>query len=201
MDRIPKSLAVIGGGVIGCEYASISRRWELTSRSSTAATDFSPFSTTKSPIAFATGLLPLECISCLTSGRSKPRIPRLVWRLTMKSGNVLETDAALFAAGRGAAVDGLASRKKRAWRSMIAGISQSTSTIERLSRIFMRPATVIGFPALASTSMEQGRVAACHAFGLKYKERVASLLPMGIYTIPEISAAGETEEILQGKEN
>ena len=52
---------------------------------------------------------------------------------------------------------------------------------------------VIGFPALASTSMEQGRVAVCHAFGLKYKQRVASLLPMGIYTIPEISAAGETE--------
>lgn len=53
---------------------------------------------------------------------------------------------------------------------------------------------VIGFPALASTSMEQGRVAVCHAFGLKYKQRVASLLPMGIYTIPEISAASETEE-------
>lgn len=58
---------------------------------------------------------------------------------------------------------------------------------------------VIGFPALASTSMEQGRVAVCHAFGLKYQQRVASLLPMGIYTIPEISAAGETEESCKGK--
>jgi len=58
---------------------------------------------------------------------------------------------------------------------------------------------VIGFPALASTSMEQGRVAVCHAFGLKYKERVASLLPMGIYTIPEISSAGETEESCKEK--
>jgi NAD(P) transhydrogenase len=58
---------------------------------------------------------------------------------------------------------------------------------------------VIGFPALASTSMEQGRVAICHAFGLKYKQRVASLLPMGIYTIPEISAAGETEESCKEK--
>src|SRR5258708_24005346 len=47
--------------------------------------------------------------------------------------------------------------------------------------------------------MEQGRVAVCHAFGLKYKERVASLLPMGIYTIPEISAAGETEESCKEK--
>jgi NAD(P) transhydrogenase len=58
---------------------------------------------------------------------------------------------------------------------------------------------VIGFPALASTSMEQGRVAACHAFGFKYKQRVASMLPMGIYTIPEISAAGETEESCKEK--
>src|SRR5207244_12968939 len=58
---------------------------------------------------------------------------------------------------------------------------------------------VIGFPALASTSMEQGRVAVCRAFGLKYKQRVASLLPMGIYTIPEISAAGETEESCKDK--
>src|SRR5271157_1524646 len=58
---------------------------------------------------------------------------------------------------------------------------------------------VIGFPALASTSMEQGRVAVCHAFGLKYKERVPSLLPMGIYTIPEISAAGEIEESCKDK--
>jgi len=58
---------------------------------------------------------------------------------------------------------------------------------------------VIGFPALASTSMEQGRVAVCHAFGLKYKQRVASLLPMGIFTIPEVSATGETEESCKEK--
>jgi len=47
--------------------------------------------------------------------------------------------------------------------------------------------------------MEQGRVAVCHAFGLKYKQRVASLLPMGIYTIPEVSAVGETEESCKQK--
>ena len=58
---------------------------------------------------------------------------------------------------------------------------------------------VIGFPALASTSMEQGRVAMCHAFGFPYKQRLASKLPMGIYTIPEISAVGETEESCREK--
>ncbi len=66
-------------------------------------------------------------------------------------------------------------------------------------RTSTRRATSSAFPLLASTSMEQGRVAVCHAFGLKYKQRVASLLPMGIYTIPEISAAGETEESCKEK--
>jgi NAD(P) transhydrogenase len=56
---------------------------------------------------------------------------------------------------------------------------------------------VIGFPALASTSMEQARVAMVHAFDLKYKSAVAPILPYGIYTIPECSVAGETEESLQ----
>jgi NAD(P) transhydrogenase len=53
---------------------------------------------------------------------------------------------------------------------------------------------VIGFPALASTSMEQARVAMVHAFNLKYKERVSPILPLAVYTIPEISQVGLTEE-------
>jgi NAD(P) transhydrogenase len=56
----------------------------------------------------------------------------------------------------------------------------------------------IGFPALAATSMEQGRVAVCHAFGFAYKQAVSDLLPYGVYTIPEISALGETEESCHG---
>jgi NAD(P) transhydrogenase len=58
---------------------------------------------------------------------------------------------------------------------------------------------VIGFPALAATSMEQARVAMVHAFDLKYKTRVAPILPYGIYTIPECSMAGETEAALAEK--
>jgi len=52
---------------------------------------------------------------------------------------------------------------------------------------------VIGFPALASVSMEQGRVAVCHAFGFTYKREVSELLPYGIYTIPEVSCVGFRE--------
>jgi NAD(P) transhydrogenase len=53
---------------------------------------------------------------------------------------------------------------------------------------------VVGFPALASTSMEQARVAVCRAFGFAYKREVSSLLPYGVYTIPEVSCVGLTEQ-------
>jgi NAD(P) transhydrogenase len=55
---------------------------------------------------------------------------------------------------------------------------------------------VIGFPALASTSMEQARVAMVHAFELQYKERISPVVPLAVYTIPEIALAGLTEQAL-----
>ena len=58
---------------------------------------------------------------------------------------------------------------------------------------------VIGFPSLASISMEQGRLAACHAFGVE-SASVQELFPYGIYTIPEISMVGRTEEALTEQE-
>ena len=59
---------------------------------------------------------------------------------------------------------------------------------------------VIGFPALASTSMEQARVAICHAFGPRYKQRVSPVIPYGVWTIPEIAMCGETEESARAQE-
>src|SRR2546423_1867708 len=59
---------------------------------------------------------------------------------------------------------------------------------------------VIGFPALASTSMEQARVAVCHAFDFRYKREVAAVLPYGVWTIPEIATVGESEQSLSARE-
>ncbi|HTK55997.1 MAG TPA: FAD-dependent oxidoreductase, partial [Gemmatimonadales bacterium] len=58
---------------------------------------------------------------------------------------------------------------------------------------------VIGFPALASTSMEQARVAMVHAFELRYKERMSPVLPLAVYTVPEIGMVGLTEEEARAK--
>ena len=198
MDRIPKSLAVIGGGVIGCEYASI----------------FQALGVEVTLVDGRDRLLPF--LDAEIASRLCDRLAHLGMRfwfnerpvsvensaqgvcLRMKSGKVLRTEAALFAAGRRAAVDGLALEK--------AGLALNERGYIPVDAHYRTHAPhicaagdVIGFPALASTSMEQGRVAVCHAFGFKYKQRVASMLPMGIYTIPEISAAGETEESCREK--
>lgn len=198
MARIPKSLAVIGGGVIGCEYASI----------------FMALGVDVSLVDGRDRLLPF--LDAEISDRLRDRFGSLGMhflfnerpvkaensasgvRLTMKSGKTLETEAALFAAGRRAAVDGLALEKAGLALNDKGYIAVDANYRTAVPHIYAA-GDVIGFPALASTSMEQGRVAVCHAFGLKYKERVASLLPMGIYTIPEISAAGETEESCKEK--
>jgi NAD(P) transhydrogenase len=198
MERIPKSLAVIGGGVIGCEYASI----------------FMALGVRVTLVDGRDRLLPF--LDNEISGRLHDRLQFLGMdflfnerpvkvenhsagvRLQMKSGKVLETEAALFAAGRRAAVDGLALEKAGLALNDRGYIPVDEHYRTAVPNIYAA-GDVIGFPALASTSMEQGRVAVCHAFGFKYKERVASMLPMGVYTIPEISAAGETEESCKEK--
>src|SRR6202041_870182 len=198
MDSIPRSLAVVGGGVIGCEYAS----------------HFGARGPEVARVDRRDRVLPFldaEISACLRErlaelgvqfffGERSTQIERAQKkvRITLQSGKTLETEAALFAAGRRGAVDKLGLEK--------AGVALNKRGYIEVNEHYRTTATrvyaagdVIGFPALASTSMEQGRVAVCHAFGFQYKQRVASMLPMGIYTIPEISAAGETEESCKEK--
>ena len=120
--------------------------------------------------------------------------------VVMKSGKTLQTESVLFAAGRRAAVDGLGLQRAGLAVNEHGYISVDENYRTAVPHIYAA-GDVIGFPALASTSMEQGRVAVCHAFDFKYKQRVPSMLPMGIYTIPEISTAGETEESCKEKKD
>jgi NAD(P) transhydrogenase len=198
MDRIPKSLAVIGGGVIGCEYASIFKALGVDVTLVDGRDRLLPFLDYEISDRLRDRLAALGMHFLFNERPVKTENSAGGVRLTMKSGKTLETDAALFAAGRRAAVDGLALEKTGLAINDRGYIPVDEHYRTAVPHIYAA-GDVIGFPALASTSMEQGRVAVCHAFGLKYKERVASLLPMGIYTIPEISAAGETEESCKEK--
>ena len=192
MDRIPKSLAVIGGGVIGCEYASIFMALDVAVTLVDGRDVLLPFLDAEISERLRERFAALGMQFWFNERPVKVENSSSGARLTMKSGRVLETEAALFAAGRRAAVDGLELQKAGLSINDRGHIPVDENYRTSVPNIYAA-GDVIGFPALASTSMEQGRVAVCHAFGLKYKERVASLLPMGIYTIPEISAAGETE--------
>jgi len=193
MERIPKSLAVIGGGVIGCEYASIFMALGVNVTLVDGRDRLLPFLDSEISDRLRDRLKELSMNFWFNERPVKVENSASGARLTMKSGKILETDAALFAAGRRAAVDGLALEKAGLAVNDRGYIAVDENYQTAMPNIYAA-GDVIGFPALASTSMEQGRVAVCHAFGFQYKQRVASMLPMGIYTIPEISAAGETED-------
>ena len=198
MGRIPKSMIVVGGGVIGCEYASI----------------FTALGVTVSVVDGRERLLSfldeeisnrlgerLTALGLQLVPKERPTATERrndVVRVKLQSGKVLEAETALFSTGRAAVVDGLGLEK--------AGVELSPYGLIKVNEAFQTSVPnvyaagdVIGFPALASTSMEQGRVAVCHAFHITYKQRVPQMLPLGIYTIPEISAVGETEESCKKK--
>jgi NAD(P) transhydrogenase len=193
MDRIPKSLAVIGGGVIGCEYASIFMALGVKVTLVDGRDRLLPFLDSEIANALRDRLKDLGMEFWFNERPVKVENSSAGATLHMKSGKKLEVEAALFAAGRRAAVDGLALEKAGLALNDRGYIPVDENYCTSVPRIYAA-GDVIGFPALASTSMEQARVAVCHAFGFNYKQRVASMLPMGIYTIPEISAAGETED-------
>jgi NAD(P) transhydrogenase len=198
MDRIPKSLAVIGGGVIGCEYASIFMALGVRVTLVDGRDRLLPFLDSEIADALRDRLKELGMEFWFNERPVKVENSTAGATLHMKSGKKLEVEAALFAAGRRAAVDGLALEKAGLALNDRGYIPVDENYRTSVSNVYAA-GDVIGFPALASTSMEQGRVAVCHAFGFKYKQRIASMLPMGIYTIPEISAAGETEDSCKEK--
>jgi NAD(P) transhydrogenase len=198
MEKIPSSLAVVGGGVIGCEYASVFVALGVKVVLIDGRDRLLPFLDAEVSERLRQRLAALGMDFWFNDRPAKIQTSELGVDATMKSGKTLQVETVLFAAGRRAAVDGLSLETANLSVNERGYISVNENYQTAAPHIYAA-GDVIGFPALASTSMEQGRVAVCHAFGFKYKERVASMLPMGIYTIPEISAVGETEESCREK--
>jgi NAD(P) transhydrogenase len=198
MDRIPKSMVVVGGGVIGCEYASIFTAMGVA---------VTLVDSRDRLLAFLDGEISEKLQERLTGlgltivfkdrASHTERTPTGI-RMALGSGNTLEAETALLAAGRRGALEGLGLERTGLGINQRGNIDVTDQYQTAVPHIYAA-GDVIGFPALASTSMEQARVAMCHAFGFPYKRRLASQLPMGIYTIPEISAVGETEESCREK--
>jgi NAD(P) transhydrogenase len=198
LDHLPRSLAVVGAGVIGLEYACI----------------FAALGVRVTLIDARAQLLPFvdrEIIDALVYHMRANRVTLLLGelvsaveayhdehgdhvRIQLVSGKQVVTDKALYSVGRRGATDSLALGA--------AGLDADDRGRLRVNAHYQTDVPhiyavgdVIGFPSLASTSMEQGRMAACHAFGVETRS-FPELFPYGIFTIPGMSMVGKTEEQL-----
>src|SRR5262249_28778972 len=111
-----------------------------------------------------------------------------------ESGKTLVAEALLYAIGRQPNTDKLNLGAIQLATEERGRLSVNENHQTAIGHIYAA-GDVVGFPSLASTSMEQGRVAACHMFGIPHASR-PELLPFGIYTIPEISMVGQNEQQL-----
>ncbi len=196
LDHVPRSLAVLGGGVAGCEYASIFAALGV----HVAVIDSKPrllpwldaeLSETMQDLFEEAGIDLHQQVRAtkLEAGERDVLV-------SLNDGSRVVADKVLVAAGRIGNVEGLnlaAAGLKANDKGNIEVNAHYQTAVEHV----YAAGDLIGFPGLASTAMEQGRVAMTHALGKKYQQKVADLLPVGIYTIPEISSVGATEEALK----
>ncbi|MEE9615161.1 MAG: Si-specific NAD(P)(+) transhydrogenase [Thermodesulfobacteriota bacterium] len=200
LNKIPGSLTVVGGGVIGCEYACIfaclgvkvtlvEKRSEILGFADREIVESLMYWMRHSAITLRLGEEVVEI--------KKEKPGRVV--TTLKSGKVIATEKLLYTMGR--VGNTVALKLDR------VGIEADKRGLLKVNGAFQTPVAhiyavgdVIGFPSLASTSREQGRRAVCHAFEREGVTcEIPGYLPYGIYTIPEISMVGETEEALTEK--
>jgi len=193
LQRIPRRFVVVGGGPVGCEYASIFLALGAEVTMVERGPRILPFADAEISEALARvfgghGMR-------LLSDTSVERTERVDGALTLRlsDGETLVTDAALFASGRAGTTEGI-------------GLEEAGVLMDERGRIVIdetyrttaegiyAAGDVIGPPGLASAAMEQGRVAACHAFGISFKDTVDPLAPLGVYSVPEVGMVGMTEE-------
>lgn len=199
LQSFPKTLAVIGAGVIGCEYATI----------------FSTIGTKVFLVNYSDAILPFldKALSqALVNKMNKDGIEILfntsfesvqvpedeseLLKIPLKSGKVLEVDTFLYAAGRCGSTKGLRCEEigvKLGPREVVVVNEEYRTSVPHIFAV----GDVIGFPALASISMDQGRVAVTNMFNVGDMGEMSKVYPFAIYTVPEVSMVGLTEEEAQ----
>lgn len=200
----PASIIVVGGGVIGTEYASmlaalgvkvtlIEGRNRLLDFIDSEVAEALQYHLRQAGVTLRLGekVVSIRKVEAPSGARSTNNV---MAEATLESGKTLRADCLLYAIGRQGATDGLnleAAGLHADERGRIKVNEQYQTSVPHI----YAAGDVIGFPALASTSMEQGRMSACNMFG-QACETYGKFLPYGIYSIPEISMVGWTEEAL-----
>ncbi|MEZ5781122.1 MAG: Si-specific NAD(P)(+) transhydrogenase [Rhizobiaceae bacterium] len=193
LDHLPRTLTVIGGGVIGVEYATIFSALDVPVTLVESRERILEFIDREVVDDFIHQMrdrgMTVRLGTPVKEVVSKPDSAEVV----MADGRVIRSEMILYAAGRAGNVAGLGLETigldaDSRGRIRVDPVSFQTS----VPNIYAA-GDVIGFPSLASTSMEQGRVAACHAFGMLLPPPPETF-PYGIYAVPEISTVGQSEE-------
>jgi NAD(P) transhydrogenase len=197
--RVPRSLTVIGAGVIGLEYATIFSALDVPVTIVEPRPNFLEFIDREIIDEFVHELRKRGVTFRLGCKLDHVELDEAGWPIAiLDDQRRVRSEMLLYAAGRVGATDNL-------------GLEACGLEVDNRGRLTVDPVTfqtivphiyaagdVIGFPALASTSMEQGRIAACHAFGTALAPAPV-FFPYGIYAVPEISTVGLTEEDVRAK--
>ncbi|MBI1861846.1 MAG: Si-specific NAD(P)(+) transhydrogenase [Deltaproteobacteria bacterium] len=198
LQDIPKSMTIVGGGVIGCEYACMFQVLGVEVTLVDGKETLLPFLDSQISELLLQRMKALGITMCLGANVEQVAKAADGFLITLSSKVVISSESILVASGRQGNTNGLGLDKVGITPNKRGLIDVNIHYQTVVPNIYA-VGDVIGFPALASTSMEQGRVAMVHAFDLKYKSDLAPILPYGIYTIPECSMAGETEQALMEK--
>ena len=196
MEGLPREVIVVGAGVVGLEYTSflaalgtevtlIDQRPTILDFVDREIMEALAYHLRQMGTTFRLG-------EKVTRVGIDPQRDRIFAEL--ESGKKVQGDALIYAVGRQANGDRLnlpAAGMEADSRGKIKVNEHYQTAVPHI----YAAGDIIGFPALASTSMEQGRLASCHMFGAS-SEHIAELFPYGIYTIPEISMVGQNEEQL-----
>lgn len=199
--RIPDSLCIVGAGVIGCEYATIFGVMGCKVYLVNNSDKILPFLDDEIAQALIAQMHEDGVNILFNASIDEMIVPENVEediQIRLKDGMVFDVDMFLFAAGRSGSTKALNCEKvgiELGKREAIVVNEQYQTSQENI----YAAGDVIGFPALASTSMDQGRVAVSHIFDIHDSDALPKIFPYGIYTIPEVSMVGITEE--QAKES
>jgi NAD(P) transhydrogenase len=194
LEAVPRSMVVVGAGVIGMEYASmfaalgtkvtvVERRQQMLDFCDDEIVESLKYHLRDLSVTFRFG----EEVAAVERHQTAALC-------ILKSGKKIVADTVMYSAGRQGQTDDLgleAAGLEADRRGRIEVDSNYRTKVDNIYAV----GDVIGFPALASTSMEQGRLAAQHACGEPVRA-MQELQPIGIYTIPEISFVGKTEDEL-----
>ena len=199
LEELPRSMTVIGAGVIGVEYASIFSALDV---------EVNLIDGRDSLLGFMDRELTDDLVHQFRDQGMTVRLGENVDSITyqdndgtvltkLKSGKQLRSDVVLVAAGRSGNTQNL--------NLEVAGVELNSRHLIQVNENYQSSQShiyaagdIIGFPSLASTAMEQGRQVACHAFGQNINHKLENF-PFGIFAVPEMSMVGLTEQELTKK--